>query len=664
MAHRRRLISATALFLILLTLLVTRTHGAQAIPVYAPGDTTLASQQDSTRIEERRPRFIPNIGSLTHSSDSSSLLHSSQFIWTYSQFAGEVLQYSPGVFTRELGEPGQPMQLTMNGIDGRGVAIKLDGRPLNDPLTGTYDLNLLPLEYVDQLELLNESQSGYFGNNAPGGAINAVTRQYNSNRPITKIRYMQGPFEQILTDGLYTQNVARGVNVMFGFQRSVSDGRYPNSAYDAWNIRTRVRYDHSDRWNFWISDLYTRSATEMNGGIDPTRSPSLFDEVTAVVRTEEASQTTARRDVTVGGVARLFPDTTARTKAWLYYSTIDREYREGIEPFDSARIVDNTLLSFWGAQLEQQFEGEFARLAVGGEYERRSLEKNLLVGGTAENYLAFKANVTVFPLRFLTMSAFVREELLRGGNAISFGGSAALSLTDWISITAGYSSVNRFATMQEYYWRIHSPDAEKAEKELHRQAEVGVRFHAGPTIDFSLTGFRRTIDDAIVFQPLGTTGTFPTTTVLVIQEAELRGLRTDLLVRAWNVEGRATATLMDYTQDEVEARPVPRMNIHAELSYREQFFDEALEAKVGIRVRSQSTHDGLQFIPQHLLFTRQSAIRLGAWSSLDLYTVVTLGDAFLTLAWENVADVHYMITPSYPMPGRNIKLGVNWMFLD
>ena len=664
MAHRRRCISATTLFLIPFTLLVARTHGAHAVQVYAPGDTTRPSQEDSTWIEERRPRFIPNIGSLTHSSDSSSLLHSSQFIWTYSQFAGEVLQYSPGVFTRELGEPGQPVQLTLNGIDGRGVAITLDGRPMNDPLTGTYDLNHLPLEYMDQLELQSGSQSGYFGNNAPGGAMNAVTPQYNSNRPITKIRYMQGPFEQILTDGLYTQNVARGVNVMFGFQRSVSDGRYPNSGYDAWNIRTRVRYDHSDRWNFWISDLYTRSATQMNGGIDPARSPSFFDEVTAVVRTEEASQTTSRRDVTVGGVAKLFPDTTARTKARLYYSTIDREYREGSEPFDSARIVDNTLLSFWGAQLEQEFEGEFARLAVGGEYERRSLEKNLLIGGTTEEYEAFKANATVFPLPFLTMSAFVREEFLRGANAMSFGGSAALSLMEWISVTAGYSSVNRFATMQEYNWPTYSHGAEKADKELHRQADLGLRFHAGPLIDFSLTGFRRTIDDAIVFQPVGTTGIFPTAAVLVIHETKLRGLRADLLLRAWNFEGRATATLIDYTQDGVEARPVPGTTIHAELSYRDRFFDEALEAKFGIRVRSQSDHDGLQFIPQHLLFTRQSALRMGAWTSLDLYTVVTLGDAFLTLAWENVADVHSMITPFYPIPGRNIKFGVNWMFLD
>lgn len=674
MAQLRHALSLSLLSPILLVLFLARTDSAHAVQVREPGDTTRTILPDTAGRDQLPSRFMANIGSMNQMTDSSSLLHSSQFIWTDAQQGGPVLQYVPGIFLRELGESGQPSQFHLDGIDGRGIAVTLDGRRLNDPWTGTYDLNLLPLEYIEQFELETGSRSGFYGNNATGAAINAVTRQYNSNSPITKIRYMQGPFEQILTDGLYTQNVARGVNVMLGFQRTASDGRYANSENDGWNVRTRVRYNYSDRWNFWISDLYARSVTGINGGLDASRSPSLFDEVTAVVRTEDASHTTSRRDVTMGGIAKLFADTTATTRAWLYYSTIDREYTEGDEAPDSVRIVDNMLLSFWGAQLEQQIDLGLAKFTFGGEYEHRSLEKNLLIPSATDEYAALKAQVSLSPLSSFTLSAFAREEFLREQNAISFGASASLSLSDWLSFSAGYSSVNRFATMQEYYWQTpahthnggfaHDHDTEQAGMELHRQTELGVQFHADPVANFSLSGFQRTIEDAIVFQPLASTGTFPTATVAVLHESEIRGIHAALRLRYWNIEGRAAVTLLDHRQDQVEVRPVPSMTIHAEVSYRDLFFDGALEAKLGVRVKSLSSNDGLQFIPQQLLFTQQSVVRLAGWTALDLYTVFKLGDAFLTIAWENPLGVHYIITPVYPMPGSNFKFGINWVFLD
>lgn len=641
--------------------------------VWPSRDTSGIPPPDSAQIVRAPVRQIGDIGRWNIGSDTSTILHHSQFMRTDASHGGSVLQYRSGVFLRELGESGPPLQFHLNGIDGRGVAFTLDGRRLNDPYSGAFDPALLPLEYVEEWELESGGVSGYFGGNAAAGAVNAVTHQYNTNSPVTKIRYRQGPYEQTLTDGLYTQNVSRGVNVMLGFQRTVSDGRFANSAYDGWSARSRVRYDLSDRWNFWISDLYTRSVTGFNGGIDRGRSPSLFDEVTAVVRTEDASQTVYRRDVTIGGIAKLFPDTASTTRGWLSYSVIDRQYREGADPFDSTRIVDNTLTSFWGGQLEQRLDVPGGRIAVGAEYERRSFENSLRIPLITEHYTAVRALASVFPFSTLTLSGYVKEEFLREQNGFSFGVSAAVQLMSWLSVTTAYSSISRFATMQEYFWQTplhvhndgtqHPHDTERPSRELHRRAEGGFEVRASG-LRFSLMGFHRTIHDAIVFRPLATSGIFPTATVAILEETQFRGLNADLHVEYWKMKARAAATLVETTEDQRLVRPVPAWTIHAEVTVSDRFFGDALEAQFGIRIQSQDAQDGLQFIPQHLLFTRQSATRLGGWTLLDLTLAVRVGDAHLNLAWGNITDVNYMITPFYPMPGSTITFGINWMFLD
>jgi outer membrane cobalamin receptor len=52
------------------------------------------------------------------------------------------------------------------------------------------------------------------------------------------------------------------------------------------------------------------------------------------------------------------------------------------------------------------------------------------------------------------------------------------------------------------------------------------------------------------------------------------------------------------------------------------------------------------------------------FSTVDLYGVFNVGDAFITLTWENPLDRRFMTVYPYPAIGRNIKVGINWIFLD
>ena len=103
----------------------------------ATPDSLRALQPDSLHAPRYRSRFIPFVGNLERGTDSMSMLHSAQFIQSDAMSAADLLRRVPGVFIRELGQPGQPSQLNVGGLNDRATALLLDGRPLRDPITGS-----------------------------------------------------------------------------------------------------------------------------------------------------------------------------------------------------------------------------------------------------------------------------------------------------------------------------------------------------------------------------------------------------------------------------------------------------------------------------------------------------------------------------------------------
>jgi len=628
-------------------------------------DTIAVREADSVRADGGAIRLISALGSLKRQIDSSSALHSSRFVWRDASQAGELLWIIPGYFLRELGEPGQPIQLNANGIDGRGISIQLDGRPLTDPVTGAYDLNEIPLEYVDQMESTTDAQSVFYGSNSAGPTLNFVTHQYNNVRPLTKLRYLQGPFEQILSDGIFAQNVARGVNVMIGFRRLATDGRFPNSKYDSWNMRSRVRYNHSDRLNVWISDIYTRSTTGFNGGIDIEQSPSVFNEVTAAVRSRDASQTVSRRDVTLGGLGRLFSDSSSTTHARFFYSTIDREYRQR----DSSQIVHLDIVSSWGATFVQQFPLGPAMLSVGGDIDRRQIGQSDRFGTSSETLLALKGRGEYFPHEAVKTSAFLRHEGLRGQRATSLGVEANLALRDWLGLRLGISKGNRFPSVQEYYWPRDGAPAllqqrERPGVESHTFREIELHSALDSTLSIRVSGFQREIPEAITFETLETPGHLPTATLVTLHDVKIQGFLSSFVLRTWGFEVSGAFTYTDYKHAGTAASIFPKYVFRGEFAYRDRLFEDALDGRLGIRFTAVSSQMGLEFIPQNLVFALQSDARLGSFSKVDLYAILKLGDAHVLVAWENPFDIDYVLTPTYPMPGSSFKIGVNWIFID
>ena len=202
--------------------------------------------------------------------------------------------------------------------------------------------------------------------------------QYNSVRPFTKVRFVQDPEEDLLTDFLFTQNIARGLNLMAAFDRTVTNGNYANAALDAWNVRIRFRYNISDRVNISISDFYTKAVNGLNYGVILNTSAYIPSDAT-----ENNSSTfdiRSRQDLTFAAIGRLLPDSASTTRLNLFYTNTYREY----DSSGAANILEKNSAVVQGYDLRQDLRIPFMRLNFGYQQQktaRRSIRSIILCSG-------------------------------------------------------------------------------------------------------------------------------------------------------------------------------------------------------------------------------------------------------------------------------------------
>ena len=629
-------------------------------------DTALQVHADSTKIDSVRIRFIPGMGQIINEVDTTNILHQKQFLWSDAKYIGDLLWKLPGFFYRDLGEAGKWGELNAFGVDGRGVAILLDGRPMNDPVTGTYNISDLPLEFIDHTEILSGSTS-ILASDENGTAMNFVSRSYNSFHPLTKLRFVQDPKGTLLTDGLFTQNVARGLNLMIGFQRTVTIGHYTNAALDAWNVRTRLRYNFSDRLNISLTDFYTKAGNELNGGVDPSQSTSLFDEASAGVFNRYAHDDRSRHDVTLSAIERIFSDSSSTTQTSFYYSALEREYWNPLdyqnENYQS--IDDSTKASFWGFRLQQQFLFNPIRLTVGGNLERRQSDSTHTLPSHIESEKSLFGQVELRFIDIFIPSVSLRSTSLDGESNLSSGIGVKSMLSDWLTLFVDASWFGRFPTMQERYWKDSIIiRTNEIQKEQHAFIQGGVNINAGSNLQLNLIGFQQTVKNAIVYRPAVTTYGSSAISVSNIDKIKSLGLNGRILFCWRHFEVFGVMTLTRYNQLDTVKSLIPDIILSGEVNYRDKFFKEKLDAKFGICSRFYNRQQGMRFDPQTLSYSQYQTELIGRSTTLDLFMILKISDAQISLSWNNILNAEYILAPIYPMPGRNIRLGVNWVFTD
>ncbi|MBP2634576.1 MAG: TonB-dependent receptor [Firmicutes bacterium] len=89
----------------------------------------------------------------------------------------DVLRYATGIqLTRSSTSPSREA-ISIRGFDSRFSMILIDGKRLSSEIDQNYELDRIPLENIDRIEIVRGPVSSLYGTEALGGVINIITKK-------------------------------------------------------------------------------------------------------------------------------------------------------------------------------------------------------------------------------------------------------------------------------------------------------------------------------------------------------------------------------------------------------------------------------------------------------------------------------------------------------
>lgn len=657
---------ARLLAVTLLTCLLYGAATAQVPAVPTLQDTLAVPLEETLPIDSSHVPIvpIPGIGSIDRHLPSTNILANSQAQFLEYRSLYEIIRWFPGIYLREQGSSGQ-----FDGAFSRGtspVAFMSDGVLLNDPLSGSINLNFHPSEQFERIEYIAGTRAFLYGLNSTGGLLNFVTAARQAIHPVSRLRYSESTYEYGFLDAFVSQDLLRGLNVTLGVEHPTTGGRFPNSTYDHWNTRARIRYDLSNEINIFASAIYGQASLGLNGGISPSTPDSLrFETIEAIIANSDAYEKNTRHDFRAGIAVRLDGDSNATSALSLYLTTNLREYRdEENRPLPNGILIQHDQRTqLHGIRFTHDRGIGDQRIQLGGEVQTQSIIASPVAGQHRTTNLSAFGRVEFRAAELFSVSPYARIDHVREYERLAVGADASLALSPFIQVFGGYSDSYRFATFQETSWSDSTiaPLPEDVPPEQHHLFEAGILYEENDRTSLSLTFFHRIVENAYLIERRQTSGTLFSFTnhARVIRQGVAAGgrarwgsLATDLSLQYLNERG------------DMGIQRLPRWSATGGIYFWDTLFARHLDLKTGLRGRFFTLHAGTNIDQQRLIFLPNDQSDISFAATIDFVLIARLGDAHIHLLLENILNRKYITTLFYPMPDRSIRFGLSWTFLD
>ncbi|MFL2612368.1 MAG: TonB-dependent receptor plug domain-containing protein [Flavobacteriaceae bacterium] len=148
----------------------------------------------------------------------------------------DLLQQVSGVDLRRRGVAGTQADLYIRGGGFDQTLLLIDGMKMDDIQTGHHTLNLLlPIQFIERIEIIKGPASRIFGQNAFNGAINIVTKALpKSDKKLFEVMISNPTFGSFKQFGFLINSrflLKEKFNAQLTFSRSKSDGYRHNTDY-------------------------------------------------------------------------------------------------------------------------------------------------------------------------------------------------------------------------------------------------------------------------------------------------------------------------------------------------------------------------------------------------------------------------------------------------
>lgn len=573
----------------------------------------------------------------------------------YDGLAG-IIEHRAPVYPLSLGGTGQLNHFSFYGAMPRDVGFTYNGRPLDDPASGLFNPAQFPVEALERVEILTGTQAVVLADNTSGALVNLQEVRYDTRRPFTRIWYHQGGYKHLASDGVFSQNIANGINITAGFRRQSAKGRYDNSVLDVWNVRGALRWNVGKQTNISLSDVFTNHYIGTNGGVDIEASPALGNERTAIVHYELLNERVYRHDVTLSMSSYLAEDSSVALSGSAYFS--HALWERGRSPALFLSVADNgdrfsfiTRRMGITGKLEQQFS--VVRLVAGGTFEQLSNEQTPYFPDNSDAVAAAFGLVTLTPTTDISLTTGLRFRVVGEKVTLSTGVRASAQIDEHLTLWSDVSRSTRLPSVVEG---------------RNLLAEENVLVLGGGTWregghKLEGTAFYRTVENPIQASPVSTTtGTVLTTAFSTGKPLQTTGVVLQYEGRVGSIVSTAFAHGAYVLADGVRLSTMPLLYAGITAMYEYPVGHSMLMG--GLRIRGLTSFQGQQYVPMtwsYIPVQQESSVR---GNGVDILVSAIVGNAFIRASYNNVFGETYYFVPFYPQDDGVFRLSVSWSFID
>ncbi|MGC8594248.1 MAG: putative porin [Candidatus Kryptoniota bacterium] len=595
---------------------------------------------------------------------SSAAISDSEIEWSNYTYSGEIFEKLPGTFLADMSQPGNPSDLFFDGLGVEYTSFLIDGVSYRDGTTGVVNLYQIPMEFTKAVQYIDALRSPIYEFNGTGGLINLQTSLYNQSVPYSKVRHLEEPYNYLITDGVFSQNIGISSNVEVGFERQTTNGRFNNSVYDGANVRVKYRYSIDSTRQISLSEIYYRTKGGMTGGAMPyALGQDTFDQYLINLRSKTANLTYLRHHVVAA------------------YSQVD--------PLDSAQFIN--LSFFYG--YDNFIFGDVSS-PDGGPYYLHNTDNKLgmVLRGSAVmfgNTLNYGADLThlennynsqaVVPslnkfsmyfddkyrFRALVLGLFGRADVVSSKLYPAFGASFGIEESHFRAELGGNYSQHLPTLAQKFFVSQDFSGNPLLQQERHHLIQLEVSYRIPDVISLSARSFYRLIDQPIYYRTAyAGQPAYPKLSVVNLDRRVLYGFDISAGLRIWKIEADGMLNYIEEKIDQEKTSSLPRFFISGEIFYHDTLFSGHLDLKTGIRGKAMSTFSGYELYPETIVYYQSNVNLFGPFGSSDFFVTGKIGSAIVYFVWYNFTNQQYILAPVYPMLDRSIAIGVNWEFLN
>jgi len=178
----------------------------------------------------------------------------------------EALEETSSLTINDYGSLGAKKIVQIRGSTEKQVLVLVDGRPINNPRSGDVELDTIPLDDIERIEVLHGPASSLYGSSAMGGVINIITKQPPRKGQKTEFMSSFGTFrtyQERLSHGARFKNFGYRLNTSY----QNSEGHRDNSEFNAKDVSTKLTCEFNPENKLTLNGGFYRDKRGVPGPI-------------------------------------------------------------------------------------------------------------------------------------------------------------------------------------------------------------------------------------------------------------------------------------------------------------------------------------------------------------------------------------------------------------